>query len=136
MTQYSMDGGFFSLQELIPNHAKSTLVVGDMARWKTQGRNLPEMEGLKFIDLDALTVEVLQDQKPDIILSPLVSEDFAAVDVAAKLGQCRGGGGCHFRYQQVSVFDADRNAKKTFGYAQGAAPFWRQTTVRRRRGMR
>jgi hypothetical protein len=46
----------FSLQELIPNHAKSTLVVGDMASWKAQVRNLPNMEGLKFIDLHALTV--------------------------------------------------------------------------------
>ena len=76
---------FSSLQEFIPNNAKSTLVVGDMARWKAQGLNLPNMEGLKFIDLHALTVEVLQDQKPDIILSPLVSEDFDAVDVAGVL---------------------------------------------------
>lgn len=85
MTQYSMDGGFSSSQELIPNRAKSTPVVGDMARWKAQGRNLPDMEGLKFIDLHALTVEVLQDQKPNIILSPLVNGDFDAVDVAGVL---------------------------------------------------
>ncbi len=85
MTQYSMDGGFSSLQELIPNHAKSTLVVGDMARWKAQGRNLPNLEGLRFIDLSALDQNVLAKQKPDIILSPLISEDFDAVDVAGVL---------------------------------------------------
>ena len=80
-----MMGGFSSLQELLPNQAKRTLVIGDMTRWKAQGRNLPDMDGLRFIDLSALNSEVIKEENPDIILSPLVSDDFDAVDVAGLL---------------------------------------------------
>lgn len=80
-----MMGGFFSLQKLTPNPSKRTLVIGDMARWKTQGRNLPNMDGLRYIDLSALNSDVIKEEDPDIILSPLVSDDFDAVDVAGLL---------------------------------------------------
>ena len=85
MSNYSMRGGFSSLQELIPATAKRTLVIGDMERWRAQGRNLPQLEKLVFIDLDDLDHAAIATHEPDIILSPLVSDDFDAVDVAAKL---------------------------------------------------
>lgn len=56
-----------------------------MARWKTQGRNLPNMDGLRYIDLSTLNSDVIKEEDPDIILSPLVSDDFDAVDVAGLL---------------------------------------------------
>lgn len=60
-----MMGGFFSLQKLTPNPSKRTLVIGDMARWKTQGRNLPNMDGLRYIDLSALNSDVIKEEDPD-----------------------------------------------------------------------
>lgn len=88
MSHHTKNDGISSLQELIPKHAKSTLVVGDMARWRAQGRNLPDIDGLQFVDINALTDYVRTAEAPDIILSPLVSDDFDVMDVAHVLSEC------------------------------------------------
>lgn len=43
------------------------------------------MEGLKFITINDLSADLVEETQPDIILSPLVADDFDAVDMAEKL---------------------------------------------------
>ncbi|PUB19405.1 hypothetical protein [Yoonia sediminilitoris] len=63
----------------------TTVVIGDIARWKAEGRNVQALNGFHFIDIDELTPELLEKQKADMILSPLVAHNFDAVDVVSKL---------------------------------------------------
>ena len=58
-----------------------------MTRWKSQGRDLTDMVGLQFIDIHALDQGMINTQNPDIILSPLVSDDFDAIEVASLLSK-------------------------------------------------
>ncbi|MEJ6402149.1 hypothetical protein [Yoonia sp. 2307UL14-13] len=61
------------------------VVIGDMARWKAQGRDIPPLDGFQFIDIADLDAIFKDGSQPDIILSPLVADGFDAVDVAIKL---------------------------------------------------
>lgn len=61
------------------------LVVGDLRRWQLAGRALPSGDGLFFASFIELTREFLEHTMPDLILSPLVAQDFDAVDVARRL---------------------------------------------------
>ena len=63
------------------------LIVGDIAHWKAQGRCLPTLDGLRFVDLDALNKTVIDYHLPDIVFSPLFSPYFDAVDVADVLNK-------------------------------------------------
>ena len=85
--------------------ANNTLVIGDLARWKAQGRVVPPLEGFQFVDIDDLSEEIVNENEPNIILSPLVGEDFDAVDVAIKLIELRFSG----RYRAIAddLPDAD-----------------------------
>lgn len=74
-----------SLPAIIRNSASTTLVVGDLLRWTAEGRMYDTLQEFKFVsicELDALTMNELD---PDIILSPLVADEFDAIDVALKL---------------------------------------------------
>lgn len=66
-----------------------TVVIGDLDRWKAQGRDIPSLEGFQFVDIGNLKTVFEGDKQPDIILSPLVADDFDAVDVAIKLIELR-----------------------------------------------
>ena len=94
--------------------ASNTLVIGDLARWKAQGRVVPPLDGFQFVDIDALNANVVNEKQPDIILSPLVADDFDAVDVAVKLIELRFRG----RYRAIAddLPDADliRNEVRNF----------------------
>lgn len=46
---------------------------------------MPPLEGFQFVDISELNADLLSQGAPDIILSPLLADDFDAVDVAAKL---------------------------------------------------
>ncbi len=62
-----------------------TLVVGDIRRWTARGQGLPEVDGLRFIDLDELSDSLLRDMQPDLILSPLIEDAYGALEVAGIL---------------------------------------------------
>ncbi|MEN8895743.1 MAG: hypothetical protein ABF248_06605 [Yoonia sp.] len=87
MSIHNMLDGITSVLTSDSNQTNSTLVIGDMTRWKSPGRDLPDMVGLQFIDIHALDQGMINTQNPDIILSPLVSDDFDAIEVASLLSK-------------------------------------------------
>ncbi|WP_342075794.1 hypothetical protein [Yoonia sp. SS1-5] len=75
-----------------------TLVIGDLERWKAQGRVVPPLDGFDFVAVSDLDEAVMNDNAPDMVLSPLVADDFDAVDVAMKLIELRFSG----RYRAIA----------------------------------
>jgi hypothetical protein len=59
-----------------------TLVVGDIKRWNAQGRTRPEIDGFYFVEIDALNAALLFDIRPEVILSPMIIDQFDAIDLA------------------------------------------------------
>lgn len=91
--------GFIEMfPDALTDQAQRTLVVGNVSRWESEGRTMPELAGFRFIDIGDLTKELVTQAAPDIILSPLVADDFDAVDVAEKLVSLGFGG----RYRAIS----------------------------------
>lgn len=95
--------------------ANNTLVIGDLNRWKAQGRVVPPLEGFQFVDIEELNADIVNEKEPDIILSPLVADDFDAVDVAMKLIELRYQG----RYRAIAedLPDADLIRKEVQTFA-------------------
>ena len=65
--------------------ANKTVVIGDLDRWKTEGRITLDLQEFEFIDLASLNEQTLASLQPDIILSPLFCYEFDVVDVATRL---------------------------------------------------
>ena len=65
--------------------ATPTLVIGDLNRWAKQGRPTPSLDGLHFTDIDAVNTNLLEQLKPAMVLSPLLGDQFDAIDVAKSL---------------------------------------------------
>lgn len=61
------------------------LVIGNLARWKANGRNPPQLDGFHYMDFAQLTAVRLAEIAPDVILSGLVGDDFDAVEMAGAL---------------------------------------------------
>lgn len=61
------------------------LVIGNLDRWKREGRPAPELEGFRFATFEALDAALLASARPDMILSPLVGDGFDALEVARRL---------------------------------------------------
>ena len=61
------------------------LVVGEVGRWHRQGRALPRMGGFRFAGFDDLAAALARAEVPDVILGPLVSHSFDALDLARRL---------------------------------------------------
>ncbi|MFQ6552230.1 hypothetical protein AAD018_007790 [Aestuariibius insulae] len=61
------------------------LVIGDMNRWRRDGRRLPEASGIHFVGFQALDEACLEEKQPDIVLSGLLGPGFDVIDVATKL---------------------------------------------------
>ena len=72
----------------------STLIIGDLRRWKSEGRDTASYGNFTFLSLAELTGHVLSDVTPKIILSPLIADDFDALDVAVTLASL-GYSGCY-----------------------------------------
>lgn len=87
----------------------ATLVIGDIARWKAEGRDVRTLKGFHFIDIDQLTADLLDTQQAEIILSPLVASNFDAVDVVSKLIEF----GFRGRYRAISESLPDSDIIKT-----------------------
>jgi len=64
-----------------------TLVIGNLARWNAEGRVTVSFDQVRFTELQGLTESTLQVTAPDIVLSPLVGDDFDVLEVAARLSE-------------------------------------------------
>lgn len=62
-----------------------TLVVGDIARWASDGRTMPDVRELTYAEFSDFSPSLLEMTKPDVILSPLVTETFDAFQVISVL---------------------------------------------------
>lgn len=69
------------------NGQLKTLVIGDIGKWTRQGNSLPDVEGLQFVDLVDVTESLLTSFEPDLVLSPLMQQDYDAVEIAGKLAE-------------------------------------------------
>ena len=85
-----MCGNSGRLQKSLTVRDKNTdtatiLIVGDIVRWKTLGRLQTDVAHCVFVNLDDVDPTSLRRIAPDLVLSPLVSDGFDAVDVAIRL---------------------------------------------------
>jgi hypothetical protein len=65
------------------------LVIGDLDQWQASGRLRGVPAGCAYLDITQLNPFTLRRHAPDLILSPLLSGGFDAVDVAEKLNAAR-----------------------------------------------
>lgn len=75
----------FDAKGLADGQSVKVLVVGDIARWKTLGRLHDDLADYAYVDLDDLHDGKIQEIAPDLVLSPLMSKGFDAIDVAERL---------------------------------------------------
>jgi len=62
-----------------------TLIVGDLLRWRRNGRNTKTFDHFHFSCFAELSAETFAVAKPAIVLSPLMADTFDAMDVAGFL---------------------------------------------------
>lgn len=62
-----------------------TLIIGDLIRWQSAGRGLPDIDGIHFADAEEIDAALLARLKPVVILSPLMTRTFDAIDIARML---------------------------------------------------
>lgn len=67
------------------NPRQRTLVIGNLTRWRAEGRNVVGSQDIEFRDLGLLTQTNIAALSPTLILSPLMDADFDVLDVAEKL---------------------------------------------------
>lgn len=115
MTLQSQQNAVTQFPEVMKELSNSTLVVGDLARWEAEGRMKAQLDDFQFVEIKSLTAEVVRNAAPEIILSPLVADDFDAVDVAAKLIELQFTG----KYRAISdtLPDADLIRKEIRSFA-------------------
>lgn len=85
MTKHLLPPDFTSCKPAVASGGPNMLIICDKSRWIAQGRDLPNTASCCYIEFGALTLDVLAELKPDVLLSPLVGENFDALDVARKL---------------------------------------------------
>jgi len=61
------------------------LIVGEMEYWAASGRQMPRVASLEFCEFSAIDDKLLRDVAPDVVLSPLLSHGFDALDLAMLL---------------------------------------------------
>ena len=64
---------------------KRALIVGDLGRWQSEGRNVASSDDVAYTTLDELDAALLSVVAPHIVLSALVGDSFDAVDIASRL---------------------------------------------------
>ena len=91
------------------------LVIGNLGRWTSEGRITSALRDFDFLELDAVSTERLAEFAPDIILSPLVADDFDVIDVVDKLTAC----GFQGRYRVIAedLPDQDLIRREVRGHA-------------------
>ncbi len=58
-----------------------TLVVGEVRRWASEGREIPYVDDLTFVDFEHLNQTTIAKVRPDVVLSPLLSDAFDAYQI-------------------------------------------------------
>jgi len=76
-----------------------TLVIGNLSRWNAEGRVTVSFDQVRFVEIHDLTTGNLQCIAPDIILSPLMGDDFDVMEVALRLIEL----GYKGRYRAISL---------------------------------
>ncbi len=109
------DDQTMQLSDALDGMEHKTLIIGNLSRWKAQGRDIPPLEGFQFIELAELNADIVNEKQPDIILSPLVADDFDAVDVAVRLIELRFQG--KYRVIADDMPDATLIRKEVRGFA-------------------
>lgn len=61
------------------------LVIGDLSSWRRAGNFPPAISGFHWANLHDLSVELLEEISPDVILTPLFSPHYDAMDLAGRL---------------------------------------------------
>lgn len=92
----------------------NTLIVGDLARWEAEGRMKAPLGNFQFVEIGSLTTDVVETIEPEIVLSPLVADDFDAVDVAAKLKELQYSGKYRAIAEDLPDADIIRNEIQSF----------------------
>ena len=80
-----------------------TLIIGDLGRWRDEGRDVVSFGEFEFVAPADLTAELLERTNPSIILSPLVADSFDVIDIAARLAEL----GFDGRYRALSAQTSD-----------------------------
>ncbi|WP_296425833.1 hypothetical protein [Yoonia sp.] len=95
--------------------ATTTLIIGNSARWKAEGRLIPRLKGFQFVDIGDLTPQIVNEASPDMVLSPLIGDEFDAVDLAMKLNELNYLG----RYRAIAndVPDVELIRREVYGVA-------------------
>ena len=71
-----------------------TLIVGDVRRWAAVGRDTADFGDFQYTSFSSLTRDVLDKTDPQMVLSPLMTNDFDAIDLARHLHEL-GYTGCY-----------------------------------------
>lgn len=90
-----------------------TLVIGNISRWNAEGRVTVSFDQVRFTEMQGLTEDILQCAAPDIILSPLVGDDFDVMEVATRLSELGYKGRYRAISQDVPNIDMIRNEVRT-----------------------
>lgn len=85
--------------DVAPAKTGAILVIGEVSRWRAQGRDLPGSQDIHCIELHELAAEFLELVQPDVIFSPLLSNSFDCLDVAVLLQEI----GYRGRYRVMSA---------------------------------
>lgn len=70
---------------VIGQEAAVTLVVGDIARWMADGRSVPDVRDVTYVEFENFSSQTLSNIRPDVVLSPLVTDSFDAFQVCEVL---------------------------------------------------
>lgn len=61
------------------------LVVGNLTRWRQEGKEVPRLTGFLFSSYSDVSLDFLRFHAPDLVLSALVGDEYDAVDLARLL---------------------------------------------------
>ncbi len=60
----------------------STIVIDDMTYWKTQKRDIPDINGIGFHSAEDMFLGLVDIRNVEIILSPLIAQGRDALEIA------------------------------------------------------
>jgi hypothetical protein len=67
------------------DHADHILVIGNKRRWAAEGRMTSSLRDFSILNFEDLNAKALRDHTPDIILSPLIGDDFDVIEIVEML---------------------------------------------------
>ncbi len=89
MSYHCMKGGLQSFKGILTSQSSSTLIVGDIERWTAEGRETTSTVEYVFAQFPDVTIDLLRRIKPEVVLSPLIGDNFDALDMVEALCACR-----------------------------------------------